>query len=390
VKKYSYIRSNYSHFLLEARLSNIDIAYLIQNNDRSPISQVRTDIISHSWYDDPTRPSIWRMSNEASLALPWPGKTQISTRSSHQFLTPTQTRQSNIFRPPHAGSAGNMLHQFELSSAGPHGELYSSPFDPRKNLEYTTVYDSGKLETNIHISERTDYGLYFHVNGAPITPLVTDRFNYAILPHSRAVFLNPIPHTSDLSAICSNIRGGALERIDFHNFQGRTCVGVFFITAEDAMKYIRFCRRHGGIYWGGTRVVSTVQTIPRGKGGHEIVKINVAKGIKEGATRCLIITGLPEFVTADHLTKLVKTQSRNVKVEIESVEFFYRERHKCVVLRMGTIGTALGARLVLSGTSPLKNCGFDFVKDPCEGNLQELEVKWNRERYEDLMQIPEA
>jgi hypothetical protein len=361
---------------------------LIQTENHCPLPQARAHIIDHSWYDNPTRPSIWQISDEASLALPWPKKNRFSILpSSRQFLAPSQTSLSNIVRLPHTGSVGSLLPRVELSSivsqGGSQGESYSPLLSPWHNPECTTVSYSRELEKNIPVYKRTEYGLYFHTNGAPVSRLSNDRFNYPILPHSRAVFLNPIPCTSDLSTICSNIRGGALERIDFHNFQDRTCVGVFFITAEDAVKYIKFCRRQGGVYWGGTGIISNVQAIPRGKGGHEIVKLNVAKGIKEGATRCLIVKGLPECVTANYLSGLVKTQSRNVKVEVEAVEFFYREKVRYAVLRMGTIGTALGARLVLSGTSLLKYCGFGFARDPCEGSLQDLRVKWNRERTQD-------
>lgn len=71
----------------------------------------------------------------------------------------------------------------------------------------------------------------------------------------------PIPPSATLASICANIRGGALERIDFHNAQNRTCVGFFFISAEEAMRYIKYTRSFGGVYWAGTGVVSAVSPL---------------------------------------------------------------------------------------------------------------------------------
>jgi hypothetical protein len=62
-----------------------------------------------------------------------------------------------------------------------------------------------------------------------------------------------------LEAILTNVRGGALERVDFHDHQGRTCVGIFFIAAEEAMKFIKFCKAQGGVYWSGSGIVSKVE-----------------------------------------------------------------------------------------------------------------------------------
>ena len=229
----------------------------------------------------------------------------------------------------------------------------------------------------------------------------------------------PIPPNATLASICANIRGGALERVDFHNAENRTCVGLFFISAEEAMRYIKYSRSFGGVYWAGTGVVSAVSflpasplplplplsfltsrsgllvvardgrrvelgpaprandnnndnkqvdAIPRGKGGHEPIKPNVSLGIRSGATRVLRIGGLPNNISLDQLRRQIRKQSSSVTAEIESVvlvpESSAVNPSYTGFVRMATIGTALGARLRLAGLKFYRNCAFDFMPGP--------------------------
>jgi hypothetical protein len=47
-----------------------------------------------------------------------------------------------------------------------------------------------------------------------------------------------------LETILTNVRGGALERVDFHDHQ-RRCAGVFFVAPEEAIKFIIFRKAQG-------------------------------------------------------------------------------------------------------------------------------------------------
>jgi len=134
------------------------------------------------------------------------------------------------------------------------GPSYPNPVPPQHSWDLPRGVTLG-----LHPRPRTNYAAYFDELGASYSPGTSDRFGHAILQNSRGVFLKPIPSSATLASICDNIRGGALERVDFHDFQGRTCVGVYFISAEEAMKYIKFCREQGGVYWPESGTVSNVE-----------------------------------------------------------------------------------------------------------------------------------
>jgi hypothetical protein len=279
--------------------------------------------------------------------------------------------------------SNDQLSLYDESSWASESEWRSDSDHTSNTWTESIVTHPIELESGMILERGMSYAELFTESGEPTVGLVPDRFGYLTLPHSRGVFLNPIPRSSTLSKICANICGGALERVDFHNLQNRTCVGVFFIAAEDAMNFIKFSRAQGGVYWGGTGILSGVEPIPRVKGGHEIVKPSVGRGIISGATRCLLVIGVLEFITAEILDSLVKAQSRNISVEIQEIRFFVSGGQRCVVVTMGTIGTALGAELMLRSDDNFAECIFDYVRDPCEGALEELAVRWDRERCED-------
>ena len=106
----------------------------------------------------------------------------------------------------------------------------------------------------------------FMPDGAPFEGYTSLHLNMMqILSNSRGVFLKNIPKTVEVADITRQIRGGRVERIDFQNNQNRTCVGVFFVLASEAEKFIKFVRRrchHGGVYWGSAGIVSQVDVCP--------------------------------------------------------------------------------------------------------------------------------
>jgi hypothetical protein len=225
------------------------------------------------------------------------------------------------------------------------------------------------------------YTQHFLPSGLPTTGLELDRFGFPILPHSRGVFLKSIPAFTTVTDIVRQIRGGAIERVDFHNNQNRTCVGVYFVLASDAERYIKFTRKVGGVYWKDCGMISTVEAIPRAKGGHEAIKNNVARGIREEqATRCLLIENLPAGCKELMLRDQIKRQSASLSVEFDDVVML---GDRMALVKMASIGTALGARLKLRGVKFYRDCRYRFVRDDCEGSLQELQARWARERLDD-------
>ncbi|KAI5848348.1 hypothetical protein BZA05DRAFT_420238 [Tricharina praecox] len=248
------------------------------------------------------------------------------------------------------------------------------------------------ITLGLHPRPRTEYATYFDSFGASLDTWPSSRFGRASLKNSRGVFLKPIPVTATLAAICDNIRGGALERVDFHDYQGRTCVGAFFVVAEEAAKYVKFCREQGGVYWAHNGIVSTVEAIPRAKGGHEPIKVDVSRGIlREGATRCLRVCNLPNTVDVELLKFQVRTQSRNVLAEVESLRLIPETNLAAptftMFLNMATIGTALGAKLRLQSLKYYADCSFEFLPDPVEGSLEDLGYTWACERYWDQLKF---
>ncbi|KAA8911469.1 hypothetical protein FN846DRAFT_1019622, partial [Sphaerosporella brunnea] len=223
--------------------------------------------------------------------------------------------------------------------------------------------------TAMYAQPCTDYPSLFTVDGHSLgVNIGEDRFGYRVLPNSRGAFIKPIPVWSTLESILENVAGGALERVDFHEFQGRTCCGIFFISAHEAMKFVKYCKAMGGIYWAGCGIVSRVEAIPRSKGGHEPIKLNVGKGIFAGATRCLRVRNLPNNVDIELLKAQVKNQSSFISAQIESLclipENSTTRPTFTAILRMATIGTALGARMRLRSLRYYHECDLDFLHDP--------------------------
>lgn len=119
-----------------------------------------------------------------------------------------------------------------------------------------------------------------------------------------------------------------------------------------------------------------MQAIPRAKGGHEPIKPNIAKAIRdENASRVLIVDNIPDNTDVEMLKAQVRRQTLKIAVEFESVEI----RPGCATIKMSSIGTALGARLSLRKMRWYDGCTFRWGADECEGPIADLKDRWDRE-----------
>lgn len=89
----------------------------------------------------------------------------------------------------------------------------------------------------------------------------------------------------------------------------------------------------------------------------------------------MIVENIHEGTNVDVLQDQVRKQSANLTVEFESVEIVGRT----AVIKMSSIGTALGARLRLGRSKWYEGCTFRWGEDECEGDLGELRMRWERE-----------
>lgn len=264
----------------------------------------------------------------------------------------------------------------------PVGSRISPPTPPQTHIFALPPIPASSLAQVL--ARPNPYAAHFTATGMPIEGTTLSHLQTPILPNSRGVFLKHIPAFTTLASLAPQLRGGRIERIDFHNHQHRTCVGVFFVLAAHAEAYIKHVRRLRlpGAYWAGVGSASPVEAIPRAKGGHEPVKANVARAIRdEGATRVLVIDGLPAGTDAALLVRQVQRQSAALRVAIESVDVD-GARGRAVV-RMASVGTALGARMRLQGVAWYRGCRFSFGEDECEGDLTALGERWEAERRRD-------
>jgi hypothetical protein len=377
------LRITHAHYTSATQISSITAA----SNPANPFTVgleitggylplIKPVPIAHCWYDDPSRPSHWQHMEVGSHALPWPQQQRYDVRvlvppQPYKLPATIRIRNSNNLYP----------HRPDMA-----GEPPSLPEPLYRALESNSCVSGvtypAEPGSAIILKPSRNYDRLFTELGKPASRLVPDQYGHFTLKNSRGVLLDPIPCQSTLSTICANIRGGALERVEIRNLQNRTCVCIFFIAAEDAIRFIMFSRAYGGVYWGGTGIFSDVQPIQRHQGGHQIVKQNVAKGIMSGATRCILVISVPEIFTAEMIEHLVKTQSGNATVEAREIEFMGCGA-RCMIVTMGAIETAMGAKRLLESDKRFRGCSFDFVRDPCEGKLEELAVKWMSQKQED-------
>ena len=209
---------------------------------------------------------------------------------------------------------------------------------------------------------------HFDECGNPITtPTHRRSQRVSLLPNSRGAFLKYDNKEMTMEELLSFVRGGRVERVDFTPQHG--CAGVYFVLAEHARDYIRFCHRWNGP---GRAQFTRVEAIPCAKGGHEPIKENIGKSIKfECATRILLVDNLPVGTRVDKVTLDVKAQSGKLRVRFESLVIDEQAR-RCT-LRMASIGTCLGARMRLRRLPWYRYCEYSFGPDLCEGPVQELQ-----------------
>lgn len=249
-----------------------------------------------------------------------------------------------------------------------------------------------------------------------LQPLAPQSLKPLTLPTTRGVFLRGIPPFLTISEILANVRGGPIERVDFHPSEHRTGVAVYFFSPASAHSYRAFCTLHGGVYWAGVGYASPVDFIPKSKGGHEPVRPNVAEDtVREGATRCLKISRLPNGADVRKIIERVKRQSRTLEVEFEAIYFGEHEEtggmgsvwevleqarkrrtgsrtvatlpSTTVVLKMASVGTALGAKCQLKKSPFYRGVLYEFLPDDCAGELEMLAEKWRREQRFDGQRI---
>ncbi|KAI5779809.1 hypothetical protein EDC01DRAFT_296449 [Geopyxis carbonaria] len=210
-------------------------------------------------------------------------------------------------------------------------------------------------------------------------------FTTTLLPKTRGLFIRNLPSDITLAQLFRNIRGGAVERVEFNLSSGRNYCSVYFVLPDSAERYRRTVNEHGGIYWGGAdslrNVPSFVGYIGAHLGGHEPIKPGVALQIaNSAATRVLLICGLPLDANDASLKADIQKQSSNYTVQYESCEVGWVDTEMCALLRFGSIGTALGARKVLAALPEYRmtKVRFEFLRDECEGDLAALVAFWDR------------
>lgn len=204
----------------------------------------------------------------------------------------------------------------------------------------------------------------------------------------RGVIIKHLPVGITLARICRNVAGGKVERIDFQDGEDRAVVGIYFVNPEAAHNYWHYVNANGGINWGGTRR-SFVDLIPAHMGGSERIKQNVQSALdSEAATRCLKITGVSSRLVRGRLMSDIIHQSKNIRPAFESCDITRvgaSRSRRLAVVRMGSIGTALGARLVLSRNPYYQNTTYKFLPDPCDRGLETLGAQWAVQEAADSM-----
>lgn len=197
----------------------------------------------------------------------------------------------------------------------------------------------------------------------------------------RGVIIKSLPEGISLMRICENIRGGQIERIDFREGEGRCVAGVYFVHEASAEAYYNYVKAKEGIYWGG-KARSYVERIPESMGGGEKIKQNIQTAIlQEGATRCMTVRNLPKSCSPHQVIYDICSQSRHIR---PAIEFFQMTRtfphnpesKQEALIHMGSVGTALGARLMLRRNKFYQGTIVDFNPDPCGGPLESLGEKW--------------
>ena len=89
----------------------------------------------------------------------------------------------------------------------------------------------------------------------------------------------------------------------------------------------------------------------------------------------LIVDHIPENTDIEMLKAQVRRQTLKIVVEFESISI---EDHSAII-KMSSIGTALGARLSLSKLRWYNGCTYRWGTDECEGPIEDLRDRWDME-----------
>lgn len=304
---------------------------------------------------------------------------------------------SQKFPPPeHGGDKNTRVQRYRSNDS-----LWGAPSES----EISSISDSSStVSSNLDVSAiPTVPTTTLSASAAPFIPCQLsvkssvqsskkNRSKKSVEPHGRGILIKNLPPDLTLAELGTHLGGGPLERIDFHDGECRTVVGIYFISRDDAARYRDAVNQNRGICWGGGVVPgrsihiprSFVDVIPSRKGGHEPIKPNVVMAMEsEGATRCLEITGLPSWVNREKLVSMISRQSKAI---MPAVEYCVVGRDptmthfglKTAIVRMASLGTALGARLCLRDRKGFNQIAFRFLPDPCQFvELGLLIAKWD-------------
>lgn len=213
--------------------------------------------------------------------------------------------------------------------------------------------------------------------------------NPKLLNNTRGVFIRNVPHTVTIAQVCSNIRGGAIERITMEKADAQTNVTVYFVLPDSARVYKHFTNRVGGIYWAGEQYVDTFPSftafVGPGNGGHDRIKEDIRKAITfEGASRCLLLDDVPKAIDEDRILHDIKTSFNVTKFAYESLERVLKKNSKgqpmtSFIFRFTSIRDALSAKKAITMNKVYKGVHVTFILDDCARPLYELSDKWKRE-----------
>ena len=128
-----------------------------------------------------------------------------------------------------------------------------------------------------------------------------------------------------------------------------------------------------------------IGTSYHGAGGAEAIKHTVATAVRiENASRVLLVDNLPAELYASDVKHEILVRSAKVVPVFEDVVVSEGR----AIVKMGSVGTALGARMSVNAGWP--GCRVAWGVDECEGDLNELAIKWAGIRGENAIVYHEA
>lgn len=282
-----------------------------------------------------------------------------------------------------ANSAQNMQQRGQVGMRGNSGGYYPNsqlPASRHKSANFQSRHrtsNSGSYDGNL-VNHST-----YKSNDK------TSSNNSNLLNATRGVFIRNIPKGANLSQICSNVRGGAIDFIYFQRNEGKVDAGIMFTQAESARTYKHWTNKAGGIWWDPSHYSESYPSFtafigPEG-GGHERVKDHVKDAMSnDGATRCLLLVGLPDPITPGQLLHDIYGKSPLTLVDVESLQVIIHnddgqgKGKNTAILKLASIAKALDLRRIFSEDRIYKGVKVYFSVDECAGPIKELVEKRER------------